>query len=144
MAWYEILGALCLGIGLGLGRFRRKDKTKEPRGKIGAFAAYTLLVAGICGVLTQIGGWSATLGSWLSVSAWLAALVVIAAAGLVATGVVLDLRDGVPDKRTFLACLIGPQIAMIALGAMFGVHVHSELVTKVEVTKASITSVKAR
>src|SRR5690606_14974011 len=96
VAWYEILGALCLGIGLGLGRFRRKDKTKEPRGKVGAFAAYTLLVAGICGVLTQIGGWSATLGSWLSVSAWLAALVVIAAAGLVATGVVLDLRDGVP------------------------------------------------
>lgn len=144
MAWYEILGALCLGIGLGLGRFRRKDKSKEPRGKVGAIAAYTLLLSGLCGVLTQIGGWSATLGSWLSVSAWLAALVVIAAAGLVVTGVALDLQDRVPDKRTFLACIIGPQIAMIALGATFGAQVHSDLVNKVEVTKTSITSVQAR
>jgi hypothetical protein len=144
MHWYEILGALALGIGLGLGRFRRKDKTKQPRGKVGKIAAYTLLLSGLCGVLTQIGQWSATLGSWLSVSAWLAALTVIAAAGLVVTGVVLDMQDGVPDKRTFLACIIGPQIAMVALGAMFGASVHDEMVNKVEVTKASIVSVQAR
>lgn len=145
MEWYNILAAFALGVGLALGRFRRKDKGKgEPRGKLGIIAAIVLLVSGLSGMLTPVGGWSANLGDWLSASLVIAALFVVTAATFIGTGVVLDLKDGVPDRRTLLACIIAPQIAMIALGAAFGAEVHQEMVDRANVTKDSIATAQDR
>ncbi|MEU7857869.1 hypothetical protein [Nonomuraea sp. NPDC049141] len=146
MEWYNVLAAVFLGGGLALGKFRRKDKSKghQPRTKIAYAAAGALLLAGLCGMLTPIGGWSANLGDWLSGSVVIAALFVIAAATFIGIGVAIDLKDGVPDKKALLACIIAPQILMIAFGAIWGASVHKEMVKRANLTQESITTAQVR
>ncbi|MEW1842645.1 hypothetical protein AB0392_32275 [Nonomuraea angiospora] len=146
MEWYNVLAAVFLGAGLALGKFRRKDKSKghQPRTKIAYAAAGTLLAAGLCGMLTPIGGWAAEVGDWLSTSVVIAALLVVTAATFIGIGVAIDLRDGVPDKKALLACIIAPQIVMIALGAIFGAQVHDDMVDRANLTQESITTAQVR
>ncbi|MCF6467429.1 hypothetical protein FAF44_03240 [Nonomuraea sp. MG754425] len=142
MEWYNVLAAVFLGAGLALGRFRRKDKSKnfQPRTKIAYAAAGAMLLGGLCGMLTPIGGWSASLGDWLAEGIVIAAICVIAAAAMIVIGVVLDWQDGIPDKRTLVACIVAPQIAMIALGAIFGASVYDDMVDTANVTQESVVS----
>ncbi|MEV0236841.1 hypothetical protein [Nonomuraea sp. NPDC050786] len=144
MEWYNVLAAFFLGAGLALGKFRRKDKSKghQPRTKVAYGAAGALLLAGLFGMLTPVGGWSANLGEWLANSVVIAALSVIASATMIAVGVGIDLKDGVPDKRTLLACLIAPQIAMIAFGAIWGASIHTDMVNQADTTKDSVATAK--
>lgn len=166
MYWWDFASAFLLGVGLVMGRFRRKDKGKAlngpaggpapqgpqggapggrgaPRGKLGMWAAFVLLTSSLLGMLTVVGGWSAHLGSWLSVSFVLAAIVLTTASGMLVAGVVLDLRDGVPDRRTLLACIFGPQIVMIALGAFIGAGVHDNMVNQVKKTQNTFISAQS-
>ncbi|MEV4078921.1 hypothetical protein AB0J43_01340 [Nonomuraea fuscirosea] len=164
MYWWDFASAFLLGVGLVMGRFRRKDKNKPlsgpaggpaaqgapgnapgargaARGKLGMWAAFVLLASSLLGMLTIVGGWAASMGSWLSVSFILAAIVLTVTSGMLVAGVVLDLRDGVPDRRTLLACIFGPQIVMIALGAFLGAGVHDTMVTQVKHTQSEVFNV---
>ncbi|TYB71286.1 hypothetical protein FXF51_02305 [Nonomuraea sp. PA05] len=166
MYWWDFASAFLLGVGLVMGRFRRKDKNKPlngpaggaaaqgapgaapgggargaARGKLGMWAALVLLVSSLLGTLTIVGGWAASMGSWLAVSFILAAIVLTTTSGMLVAGVVLDLKDGVPDRRTLLACICGPQIVMIALGAFLGAGVHDTLVNQIKVTQAEVFNV---
>ncbi|MGR6921100.1 hypothetical protein ACU635_43250 [[Actinomadura] parvosata] len=165
MYWWDFASAFLLGVGLVMGRFRRKDKNKPlngpaggpaaqgapggapgggrgaARGKLGMWAAFTLLASSLLGMLTIVGGWAASMGSWLSVSLVFAAIVLTVTAGMLVAGVILDLKDGVPDKRTLLACIFGPQIVMIALGAFLGAGVHDTMVTQVKHTQSEVFNV---
>ncbi|MEV1003374.1 hypothetical protein [Nonomuraea sp. NPDC050202] len=166
MYWWDFASAFLLGIGLVMGRFRRKDKNKPlnggpaggaaqgapggapggggrgaARGKLGMWAAFVLLASSLLGMLTIVGGWAASMGSWLSVSFVLAAIVLTVTSGMLVAGVILDLKDGVPDRRTLLACIFGPQIVMIALGAFLGAGVHDTMVTQVKHTQSEVFNV---
>lgn len=100
MAWYYVLGSICLGVGLVLAGCRRckkgdGEKKGKPRGKLGVVAAFLLLIAGLCGYLSPAGGWASSLGDWLAVSFWLAAVVLLTSAAFLVTGTAIDLKDGV-------------------------------------------------
>ncbi|WP_188186822.1 hypothetical protein [Nonomuraea sp. SYSU D8015] len=167
MEWWDFASAFLLGVGLVMGRFRRKDKGKPlngpaggpvpqgaqgapqggrgvPRGKLGMWAACTLLGSSLLGMLTLVGGWSASIGEWLSVSLVFAAIVLTVTAGMLVAGVILDLKDGIPDKRTLLACIFGPQIVMIMLGAFLGADVHDTMVNQVKQTQTALISAQDR
>ncbi|WP_433426427.1 hypothetical protein ACQP1V_42885 (plasmid) [Microtetraspora malaysiensis] len=149
MAWYYIVSAVCLGFGLVFGGFRRRKKGDgeskgKPRGKLGVVAAILLLIASFCGFLSPAGGWAASFGNWLAVSFWLAAFVLIAASAFLGAGTWLDLKDGVPDRPTLIACMVGPFLIGAALGAIYGADIHSQIVQQVELGRTGlVTGVQA-
>ncbi|MEU7891660.1 hypothetical protein AB0B45_02220 [Nonomuraea sp. NPDC049152] len=145
MEWYYIVSAVCLGFGLVFGGFRRRKKGDgeskgKPRGKMGVAAAFLLLVASFCGFLSPAGGWATSFGDWLAVSFWLAAFVLIAAASFLGAGTWLDLKDGVPDRPTLIACMVGPFLVGAALGAIWGAQIHGDIVRQVEVGKNGVVA----
>lgn len=145
MTWYYVVGPICLGFGLVFGGFRRRKKqageTKgKPRGKMGVVAAVLLLIASGCGFLSPAGGWATSLGHWLAVSWWLAAVVLITSASFLGAGTWLDLKDGVPDRPTLIACMVGPFLIGAAAGAIWGASIHGQIVQQVEIGKNNLVA----
>lgn len=129
MVWIYVLGPFCLGVGMVLAGFRRKDR--EPRKKVGVISVALILVFSLCMFLTplgaiavNIGAWlvrTATGGGWHTVAGTTVVMLICLALGFLLAGVLRDLaKDGVPDRPTYLACMLMWLVAGLALGVVGG------------------------
>lgn len=140
MIWIYLLGPFCLGGGMVLAGFRRKDK--EPRKKVAVISVAMILLFSLCMFLTPLGAFAVNIGAWLVSTAsgggWKTVIgttivmLILFALGFLVFGVVRDIaKDGMPDRPTYVACMLFWLVAGLALGAAAGPVAYDQFTAEV-------------
>lgn len=140
MIWIYIVGPAALGFGTVMAGFRRKDK--EPRKKVATISVALILIFSLCMFLTPMGGIAVNIGAWLVSTAsgggWktlastaIIMLICFACAFLIG-GVIRDIaKDGMPDRPTYVACMVIWLVAGLAVGVVGGPIAYDEFTAEV-------------
>lgn len=129
MIWIYLVGPFCLGAGVVLAGFRRKDK--NPRKKVATLSVALILVFSLCmfftpmgAIAVNVGAWmvrTAAGGGWRTVIGTAIVMLICFSLGFMAVGVLRDLiKDGMPDRPTYVACMLLWLVAGLTLGAAAG------------------------
>lgn len=140
MIWIYIVGPFALGGGLVLAGFRRKDR--EPRKKIATVSVAMILLFSLCMFLTPLGAIAVNIGAWLVSTAsgggWktltgtIIIMLICFALGFLLFGVIRDIaKDGMPDRPTYVACMLMWIVAGLAIGVIGGPIAYDEFTAEV-------------